>query len=219
MITKNFSDFFTKLEKNNSKAWFHAHKMDYELHVKAPFVELVQNIIPIVQEMEPRIGGDAKSALFRINRDIRFSKDKTPYHLLMKAGLSPEGKRSELPGFYLGIGADTIHVGGGLFMVKAPVLKRIRDLIRTETVEFSELVTSTSFVKYFGILQGERSKQLDKSYAEVLDQIPYIANKQFYAMTRLDLLSYLGSDKLEDVIVHHFREIHPLNQFLKRAFV
>lgn len=218
MITQNYITFFKDLEKNNNREWFHQHKEDYEKDVKKPFLAVLENLIPEISNLEPAISPDPKDALFRINKDVRFSKDKTPYHTLLKAGFAPGGKKSCLPGYYLGISAEKIHVGGGLFNVQTADLKTLRNLIAENTDEFIEIVHSDSFVSTFKTLKGEQAKRLDKSFEPLLVKTPYIANKQFYAMRELPLADYLDSGKILSVVTDTFKEIYPLNQFLKNAY-
>ena len=218
MISENYIAFFKKLEKNNEKEWFHEHKSEYESAAKKPFIKLIDSLISELIKLEPSISKNPKDALFKINRDIRFSKDKTPYHTLLKAGFSAGGKKSKLPGFYLGIGAEKIHVGGGLYNIKSSDLYAIRTLITENTDEFIKIVNSKSFVSNFQGLKGEQSKRLDKNFQPILVKTPYIANKQFYAMQELPLTDYLNSDKILSAVENSFKEINPLNQFLKKAF-
>ena len=219
MITENYVSFFKSLEKNNNRAWFQGHKKAYKEDVKKPFVDLLNTLIPELIVLEPTISPHPKDALFRINRDIRFSKDKTPYNTLLKAGFSPGGKKTKLPGFYLGISADTIHVGGGLFNVSGADLKGIRSLIAENSDVFIKTVNSEPFIKCFKELKGEQAKRLDKTFQPTLSKTPYIANKQFYAMQELPLNKYLNSNELPSIIMHAFKTINPLNQFLKKAFL
>lgn len=218
LITKQYTQFFKGLEANNSKDWFDLHRKEYEEFVRQPFLELLEALIPKVKDLEPAISLNAKDAVFRINRDIRFSNDKTPYNTLMKAGFSPEGKKSELPGFYLGIGSEYVHVGGGLFNLKAQQLEKVRVLIKNNTTEFIDLLDSASFKTTFGTLQGDKSKRLKKDFLEVAERTSHIHRKQFYAMQKLDLAPLLGKEKLANVILDHFKEISHLNNFLNKAF-
>ncbi|MEM9833898.1 MAG: DUF2461 domain-containing protein [Bacteroidota bacterium] len=219
MITEKYTTFFSVLEENNNKEWFHEHKSAYEADVKKPFLELLEELIPEVEKLEPAISPNPKDALFRINRDIRFAKDKSPYRTLMKAGFSPGGKKSELPGFYLGISADKIHVGGGLFNIQSPQLKIIRRLITEKTDEFLAIINFPSFKNIFGELQGERAKRLDLAFQDTLNETPYVANKQFYVMQQMDLQPFLNSDNLREVVIQYFKEVNPLNRFLKKALL
>ncbi len=218
MITKTYTDFFKELKGNNNKEWFHANKKRYENDVKGPFLELLSELLPILHEWDNRILTDGKKALFRINRDVRFSKDKTPYHTILKAGFSPNGKKSMLPGYYLGISADTVHVGGGLFTVKPPELKAVRNYIANNVDDFLAITNAKEFSNCLGVLKGDVSKRLDKTHEVVANKTQLIYNKQFYAMSDLSLANYYSSPNLKDDIMKHFNAIRPLNEFLDAAF-
>ncbi|WP_298238490.1 DUF2461 domain-containing protein [uncultured Algibacter sp.] len=219
MITKAYTDFFNELKESNTKAWFHANKKRYETDAKLPFLNLLSELIPELRNWDSRILQDEKKAIFRINRDIRFSKDKTPYHIILKAGFSPNGKKSMLPGYYLGITADTIHVGGGLFMVKPPELKMVRSHITKNTEDFLEIINSKNFIDKLKELKGETAKRIDKSFEALASKTEHIYKKQFYAMTELPLSAYYDSPKLITVIKAHFEAIRPLNEFLNAALI
>ncbi len=218
MISKTYSAFFKELAKNNQKEWFHANKKRYENDVKAPFINLVELLLPVLSDWDNRILSDPKKALFRINRDIRFSKDKSPYNVIMKAGFSPGGKKSELPGYYLGIDAEHIHVGGGLFMVHPPELKKVRAHLASHTDTFLNIIEHSDFIKNFGKLKGDRAKRLDKDLLHVADKTEYIYNKQFYAFAEFPLSNFYDSNRLVTEVLAHFEVIKPLNDFFNQAF-
>lgn len=218
MISKTYTSFFKELKENNNKEWFHANKKRYEYDVKAPFLALLDDILPTLTEWDSRIFHDPKKALFRINRDIRFSKDKSPYHLILKAGFSPNGKKSSLPGYYLGIDADNIHVGGGLFMLPTADLKRVREYIAENTTSFLKIVQDEAFVESFGALSGEKSKRLEKDLLDVAQQTDLIYNKQFYAMAEFPLAPFYNTDALQTEIMDHFQNIQSLNTYLNGVF-
>ncbi|WP_435624085.1 DUF2461 domain-containing protein [Flagellimonas sp.] len=217
MISEAYSSFFKELAKNNHKEWFHANKKWYENDVKIPFLNLLDTILPTLQEWEGKIDGDSKKALFRINRDIRFSKDKSPYNTIMKAGFSAGGKKSELPGFYLGIDAESIHVGGGLFMISNPELKELRYHIAEHPEALLSIVERTDFVQNFGKLKGEKGKRLDKELMAVSEITDLIFLKQFYAMAEFPLAPFYDSENLADEVLNHFEAIRPLNTYLSNA--
>ncbi|WP_411029427.1 DUF2461 domain-containing protein [Spongiimicrobium sp. 3-5] len=219
MITSAYSAFFKELQHNNNKEWFHANKKRYEDDAKAPFLELLNALIPSLMDWDKRMIPEAKKAMFRINKDVRFAKDKTPYHILLKAGFSPNGKKSVLPGYYLGIDAEHVHVGGGLFMLRPPELKKVRAHIAHEPKELVKITTTPDFKQNFGIIKGEKAKRLDKEFLRVADQTDLIYNKQFYAMAEFPLLPFYGSKKLADEILSHFSAIKPLNEYLNKAFI
>ena len=218
MITKNYTAFLRELRKNNQTTWFHANKKRYEQDVKAPFIAILEVLISELRKWDARILPDPKKTLFRINRDIRFSKDKSPYHTIMKAGLSPNGKKSIYPGYYLGIDAESIHVGGGLFMLRAPELKKVREHIAGSPTALTDIVTAYDFTANFGKLKGEKAKRLDKKLLEAAKQTELIYHKQFYAMAEFPLEPFYGSEKLVTEVLEHFRAVHPLNEYLNGAF-
>ncbi|MEQ9265947.1 MAG: DUF2461 domain-containing protein [Balneolaceae bacterium] len=218
MINQEYIAFFNELANNNNKEWFDLHRSEYEKEVRKPFIELVESLIPGVMELEPTILPDAKKSLFRINRDIRFSKDKTPYNLMMKSGLSPGGKKSELPGFYLGIGADYVHIGGGLYQLSSSALKNVRLLIAGHTDEFLSIIESSSFKKYFGELQGEQNKRIGPDFQAVITKTPYILNKQFYAMAKLPTSEFINESNQAGRLLEYYSAIQPLHSFLNKAF-
>ena len=105
-------DFFEELSENNKKEWFHANKKRYESHIKDPFHEFVTELIMRIQEEDLDFATTPKDAIFRINRDIRFSKDKTPYKTHVGASLK-NGKRTavNLPGYYVHLAANKVSIG------------------------------------------------------------------------------------------------------------
>ncbi|MEO9512927.1 MAG: DUF2461 domain-containing protein [Flavobacteriaceae bacterium] len=218
MISEKHTIFFKELSKNNNKEWFHANKKHYENDVKAPFLLLLDKVLEIITEWDNRFPQDPKKAMFRINRDVRFSKDKAPYHTILKAGFSPNGKKSILPGYYLGIDATSIHVGGGLFMLRGPELKLVRNHIAKDPDTLVKITGATSFTQSFGNLSGEKAKRLDKSLLPTAEKTALIYNKQFYAMAEFPLEPFYGSDKLLTEILNHFEAIKPLNSYLNQAF-
>jgi len=218
MITKDYSSFFRELSKNNNKAWFHANKKRYEDAVKAPFLELLEQLLHTLTQWDDRILPDPKKAVFRINRDIRFSKDKSPYNTIMKAGFSPAGKKSELPGYYVGVDADHIHVGGGLFIASPPVLKKVREHLANDIYGLLNIVEDQDFKNVFGQLQGEKSKRLDKSFLTAAEKSDLIYHKQFYAFAEFPLSDFYGSELLLDEVLRHLKVIKPLNSYFNNAF-
>ncbi|WP_222982711.1 DUF2461 domain-containing protein [Flagellimonas meishanensis] len=217
MINAHYSSFFKELTLNNNTAWFQANKKRYESDVKGPFLDVLEELLPTLRSWDNRIFADPKKALFRINRDIRFSKDKSPYNTIMKAGFSAGGKKSELPGYYLGIDAESVHVGGGLFMMTPPLLKRVRTFIAGDTDTFLSIVESRSFASSFGRLKGEKAKRLDKELMPATERTDLVFNKQFYAMAEFPLEPFYGSERLVGEILDHFEAVKPLNSYLDGA--
>ena len=215
-FNKAYSDFFKGLSENNNKEWFDENRKTYEKEVKDPFKRLVQDIIDQIPALDQDIAMVPKDATFRINRDIRFSKDKTPYNTIMKAGFAKGGRKSSFAGYYLGIDENHIHVGGGVFGVEKEDLTQIRDHIAANTNQFIKLTTDEKFVDKFEKVMGEQIKRIPPDYQEAYSKTSLIANKQFYYMAKLDP-KLIQSEQLLDVVMEHFGMITPLNQFLKEG--
>ncbi|MBV6646090.1 MAG: DUF2461 domain-containing protein [Cyclobacteriaceae bacterium] len=216
MITEEFIAFFQQLEANNHKGWFHANKKTYDAFVKNPFLKLLDALLPELLTMEPRLIPGAKNALMRINRDIRFSKDKTPYHTIIKANLTPEGRKSGLPGYYLGIGAESIHVGGGLYQPTTAQVKAIRRYMITAKQQFLDIYENEPFQQLFGAIAGEKVKRLDANMQDHVADLPFLANKQFYYMARYPVTDYLHTD-LKDFVLKYFLAASDMNRLLENA--
>tara|TARA_R110000868_G_scaffold410693_5_gene699854 strand:- start:33904 stop:34563 length:660 start_codon:yes stop_codon:yes gene_type:complete len=218
MITQPYIIFFKELSNNNNKEWFDDHRKEYEEFVRKPFIELIESLIPGLMEIEPTILPDAKKSLFRINRDIRFSKDKTPYNIIMKAGLSRGGRKSELPGFYLGIDAEKVHLGGGLYQLDKNALKNVRTLIASDTDALLSILENEDFKKHFDVLKGEQNKRIDTDFQPIIEKTNLILNKQFYAMATLPTSEFINESNQAETLLGYYRVIQPLHSFLNKAF-
>ncbi|MFY0598535.1 MAG: DUF2461 domain-containing protein [Cyclobacteriaceae bacterium] len=216
MITQGYIEFFKELEINNNTEWFHANKKRYEQHVKIPFTNLVQDLIPRLQHIEPEMPDTTKEVMMRINKDIRFSKDKTPYNLAMKANFTPGGRKSPNPGFYLGISSDALHVGGGIYHTSPADLKKIRNYMINHTEEASDLMQSKTIIETFGGIKGEQSKRIDKEFQAHVEDMPFILNKQFFYMSQHPISMALD-ENLINVLVDYFKIASSVHKFLKSA--
>lgn len=216
-ITKNFFEFFKELEQNNNREWFQENKKRYDGHVRGPFVDLVEVLLAEVEKLDPTIVMNGKDALFRINRDIRFSKDKTPYNTMMKAAFAKDGRKSGNAGYYLGLGIDGLHVGGGMYDLDKERLERVREHIKQNPDEFLALIAEKKFRSSFGTVRGEQNKRIPAELKDIAEKVPMIANKQFYYMAHLKSTRTLVGEKLQDTILQHFQVITPINAFLNQA--
>lgn len=180
-LPPKFFSFFKGLEKDNTKSYFEANRADYETYVKAPFHALVQDIIDRIRKQEPTLATEPKDAIFRINRDIRFSKDKSPYKTFCAAQISKHNKKSmNAPKLYFQIGAAGGFIGGGLYMPEKDDLAAARSLIVEKSAEFNKILKAKKFVELFGELRGERNKIVPLEFRDAALKNPLIANKQFF---------------------------------------
>ncbi|MDN5202852.1 DUF2461 domain-containing protein [Fulvivirgaceae bacterium BMA10] len=216
-LTKDFINFFQGLEKNNNKEWFDVNRKTYEKAVKEPLKNIVDALIVKVQELDPSIQITSKDALFRINRDIRFSKDKTPYNVHISANIAKGGKKSHHSGFYLMVKADKLMIGGGAYMLDKDQLKKIRTEISYCMEEFNDLLNDKEFKKLFGTIQGEQNKVIPKEFKEDAEKQPLLANKQFYYMTEYVGAKDILREDLVDFVFNHYKVGHKVNAFMDRA--
>lgn len=216
-FTQDYLNFFNELAANNEKAWFDDNRKRYEKEVKAPFQALVSDVIEQLKEVRPDFEMLPKNAIFRINRDVRFSKDKTPYNIYSRACFENEGRKSPYPGYFLSIEPLTIHAGGGLHNVATANLKKVRTHIAERTDEFLELVNASEFQKTFGEIMGESNKRIPKEFEAAMEKTNLIAKKQFFYMSEVDTESVLLGDELLPFLLERFRMATPLNLFLRGA--
>jgi len=178
-FTKDFTAFLKDLTKNNNREWFHANKKRYEKFVKEPFQAFVAEMIARASRVDKGINIQPKDAIFRINRDTRFSKDKTPYKTSLGAVIAPGGRKDHTtPGLYIELNAHYIRVYSGCYMLDKYQLEDVRYHIANNLSQFDKLIKDKAFVKTFGTIQGEQNKRLPKELQEPAEQQPLIYNKQ-----------------------------------------
>jgi len=201
MLPAEFFTFFKGLSENNSKEWFDEHRVEYERYVKKPFGALIQTLIDRVRQVDPLVLPLASTAIFRINRDIRFAKDKTPYKTSTGAVINRHGKRAHgMPGLYLEVTHDRAGLAGGTYNPDAKQLERIRDLLMHEGAAFRAATTSTDFTRAFGEVLGDRAKVIAKEFKTAAQQEPLIYHKQLYWWRELDTKLFLTERCVEVVI-------------------
>jgi len=216
-FTPDFFQFFEQLSGNNHQEWFEENRNVYEENVKRPFKDLVQHMIDRIGTYDKELRIPVSDAMFRIQKDTRFSRDKTPFYTYMSANISHGGKKSkECPGFFFRLAPDKIVVGGGSYELEKENLTRVRHHIEDEMDRFNNIVNDENFLQKFGSLQGERNKVVPKDLRELYEEQPFIANKQFYYEAELDPQLVLD-DSLPDILMEYFHAGKPLNDFLKEA--
>lgn len=213
-----FFRFFEHLEKNNHKEWFEANRSTYEKEVKDPFKKFVSLIIGQLAKDQPDILRDASKSIFRINRDIRFSKDKSPYKNHVGALFSRSGTKDKRSGFYLHLGAKEFFAGGGMYDVDKESLEKIRQEIFYNNGDFNRIISDKNFKTLYGTIQGDKNKVLPADYKEFAKEQPLIANKQFYYMGKLTREEVLADD-FDKVVMKYFKTAYKFNEFLNHALV
>ena len=214
MIQQAALDFLKDLRKNNNRDWFHSNKKRYEKDLKKPFAELVGTLIEVAREIDSQVDILPKDATFRINRDTRFSKDKTPYKTHVGAIISRFGrKRKEFPGYYVHIEPGRLMLGGGAYFLPTDMLWKVREHIMKNANEFSTIIHEKDFVEKYDAIQGEKNKRLPKEIMEAAKTQPLLFNKQFYYMAELPTEIAIMPDFI-DFCRLYFQAAARLNAFL-----
>ena len=183
MIQKNTLRFLSELEKNNNREWFAENKEAYE-KAKDDFTDLVQKIIDSISKFDPSLKDlKAKNCVFRIYRDVRFSKNKMPYKTYFGASFSAGGKKSNLAGYYLHIEDKNSFLAGGKWMPEAADLAAIRQEIDYNREAFLKIISSPGFLRSFDSLSDENKLQtVPKGYPKDHPLIEILKLKSFVAI-------------------------------------
>lgn len=216
-FTDDYNRFFKDLAKNNNKEWFDANRKRYEKSVKQPFEAFVTEAIKRIAKHDKRVAIGPKEAIFRINRDIRFSKDKTPYKLEASAIISPTGRKDHtVPGIYFALGPESVKFYGGCYMPDKEQLTRIREAILRDGKGLRKIIGAKPFIALFGEVQGEANKVLPGEFKAHAAKEPLIANKQFYVGAEKP--SKLVTDpKLMETFMDHWLGMCAFNTWLEKA--
>jgi uncharacterized protein (TIGR02453 family) len=218
-FTPAFIQFLKDLSRNNNREWFHEHKKTYENEVKKPFYQLVQDIINEMKMEDPELNLEVKNAVFRINRDIRFSKDKSPYKTYVSAAISRGGRKDmQFPGIYVHLEPENFMVAGGCYMPDKENLTKLRRYIVDHPEEVRKALSDKVFIKtYGGLTEGENNKILPKEFKPFGEDHPLIFNKQYYYHRSIEDDNVFLREDLLKVIMDHFKAGKPWNEIIKKA--
>lgn len=174
-------DFLRRLKAHNERPWFEAHRADYE-RARLAFEDFVQDLILRFDPIEPLAGSPPKDFIMRIHRDVRFSRDKSPYRTNFAAGLVQGGRRATRLSYYVHLEPDGSFLAGGVYMPDAAQLKRIRAAIADDASDLRSILAAKPFKRFFGGLSGERLKTAPKGYPADHPDIDLLRHTQFLAM-------------------------------------
>ena len=218
-FTKELAAFLKNLEKNNNRDWFDANKPTYESAVKDPFYRFVSDWLELIHKEFPLIHLDPKEAIFRIHKDVRFSKDKTPYKTQVSALVTEKGRKGmDLPGFYLEITAKGAALYSGMYMPNAKQLQALRKHIIYNEEEFTALKKDKAFVKIFKEVGGEKNTVLAAEFKEHADRIPELYNKQFIFQREWTFDEVLDK-KFMNQLMEACKAAWPMSTFLSEGVI
>jgi uncharacterized protein (TIGR02453 family) len=218
MLQKTTIKFVKDLQKNNNKPWFDANRKIYEA-AREDFAAFIDGIIRKHGKKDPLIADQvAKNCMFRINRDVRFAKDKSPYKKNFAASINQGGKKSTLAGYYFHMEpGNRSFSGGGVWQPQPAELAKIRQEIDYNLPAFKKIVESKKFQSLFGGLSREDAlSRVPKGYEADNPAAEYLKLKSFIAMVEITDED-LASPDLAKKIIASFEAMQPLNEFLNEA--
>jgi uncharacterized protein (TIGR02453 family) len=215
-IKKATLNFLSELRDNNYQEWFKVNYGSYS-DAKKNFETLVQQIIYKTVEFEPILKGlEVRNSVFRINRDIRFSKDKSPYKSNFGAFIVRGGKKNgdKFAGYYLHIEpGNNSFIAGGAYMPPSSWLAAIREKIDQEPEKIKEIINHSDFIKYFRQIEGEKLKNPPKGYTSENPNIDLLKFKSYLAMNELTD-KFVLSEEYPKHVLAVFKAMKPFNDFL-----
>ena len=211
---KDSLKFLKQLEKNNNREWFNENKQRYINNLKEPFELFIGDLIDAMQPHFEELHISPKDAIFRIYRDVRFGKDKSPYKTKISAIVSPGGRKDKtIPGVYIEISAKEMRIYSGLYQPDAKQLKSVRSHISHNLKEFASLINNPKFKSEFGEIRGEKNKRIQKEFEEDAIKQPLLYNKQFYFFTIWPSERIFEENIIKE-ITKTFTVAQPVSEFL-----
>ena len=218
MEIQSLIQFLTNLQENNHKDWFDLNRIQYD-QLRADWIQLAANIIKQTADFDDDVLElDPKKCIFRINRDVRFSKNKAPYKNNFGISLSKGGKNTDFCGYYIHLQPGESFIAGGSYQPMPDKLAAIRQEIDYNLDEFKSIIEHKEFVKYFGTLTGDKLQRPPKGYDADNPAIEYIKHKGFLAFLKIEDKNLTEKELLKHCL-SAFKAMKPLNDFLNRAIL
>jgi uncharacterized protein (TIGR02453 family) len=217
MEIRQILEFLSELGQNNNREWMEANKAWFK-NARAGFEKLVNHLIMDIATFDPSVQGLApKDCIFRLNRDIRFSNDKSPYKTHFGAYIAQGGRKSENAGYYIHLQPhDNSLLGGGMYMPSGEALKKIRQEVDYNASELKKIVSERSFKEYFGSIQGDQLKTAPKGYPADHPNIEFLRLKSYFVLNNVTDTEVVDAGFPEKAVAV-FSAMHPFNDFLNVA--
>ncbi len=184
MIKKSTLDFFKEITENNHKPWFEANRSLYEA-AKENYLEFISELLVEIRKIEPILEKDLKKYAGRIYRDVRFSKDKSPYKTNISSLIERAHDYKKCP-FYIHIEPEKSFMGGGIWQPEPDLLRKIRQEIDYNSSDFHAIIQKDSFVELFGTLRGDALKRPPAGYEADNPNIELLKLKQYIVQRSFD---------------------------------
>lgn len=209
--------FLEDLKEHNNREWFLSHKIQFE-DAKSCFLSFVDALLPEIAKSDKSLRFvEARDCIFRIYRDVRFARDKSPYKINMGAWMTSSGRRSSGPGYYLHVQPDESFLSGGVYMPDPEQLKKVRWEIYYHSAELKDILGKKDFRKYFdGLSAMDKQKLPPRGFPGDFPDLDLLKHKHYILHHPLDR-ELLSTPELPEYILTVFRKMLPFNEFLKRA--
>ncbi|WP_339862849.1 DUF2461 domain-containing protein [Paremcibacter congregatus] len=216
-----FWSFFAELKQNNNRDWFTDNKARYQQDVVAPISAFITAIAPKLHEISPHYNADPrpnKGSMFRIYRDVRFSKDKRPYKEHAAAQFRHHmGKDAHAPGFYVHLEPGNVMCGGGIWLPPGDSLRQIRERIATRPRKWQAVLENQDFQATFDGVRGDSLKRPPRGFPDDSPHMEDLKRKSFFAMRTFDDDPVVRSNAFVDEVAATFTAAIPLMQFISDA--
>ena len=220
MFDQKFFKFFKSLSKNNNREWFKEHKSEYLESVVEPMTQFIEDMAPRLNRISKHFVADPKpngGSMFRIYRDVRFSKDKSPYKLHAACQFRHElGKDAHTPGFYVHMSDEELVFGGGIWAPPNSELIKIRDTIVDNPHAWHKIKTDPDILKFSGGVSGDGLKRPPKGYDPEHQHIEDLKRKSFFVM-RHENPQLICEKHFIDEVEKTFKAARPLMDYLSYA--
>jgi uncharacterized protein (TIGR02453 family) len=217
MIEPATLKFLKGLASNNNREWFQSHKEKFDA-AQDNLTAFTGELIGRIAKFDGAVASiDPKACVFRIYRDVRFSKDKSPYKINLGAYISPGGRKSMQPGYYFHVQPGKSFIAAGKHVPDGPETLKIRNAIAENTAEFLKIVEKKSFCETFGEMRGERLKSMPKGFDPDHQAAEYLRLKEFMAFVEFTDDGLVASADFPKHLAGMIKQTYPLVAFLRNA--
>lgn len=220
MHLRDLTQFLSELSENNTRPWFIMNKPRYDI-LRAEFLDVVTELIGQLGKFDPLVAGcNPKKAMFRINRDMRFSNDKSPYKTRFSAGITPNDKRRPSAGggstYYFQIdGNGMLGLGAGEYLPPPERLRAIRQNVVNDATGFAKLLKNKQLRATYGdLLDEDKLQRPPKGFDPAHPHVEYLKLKSFFVWTEVKL-ELNAPDKLVPQLVRGFKDASALVSWLR----
>jgi uncharacterized protein (TIGR02453 family) len=217
MLARDTLRFLINLERNNNREWFQANKKAFDA-AQENITAFTGYLIGEIGKFDGEVANlDPRSCVFRIYRDVRFSKDKSPYKTNLGTYISAGGRKSMRPGYYFHLQPGASFVAGGKHLPDGGECLKIRNAIADKTVAFLKIIDKKSFREAFGEMRGDKLKAAPRGFDAEHKAIEYLKLREFMAFAELHDDKFLTSAEFPKYLVGLMKEMYPLVAFLRKA--